>query len=64
VLSALAWISAPAMSSSPEVEVGCTSWSDGADGPITTILSLKNPGAVLFWTACENGTLLIVPGGP
>jgi hypothetical protein len=64
VSRAVAWISAPAISSSPDVEVGCTSWSEGADGPITTTLSLNIPRGVRSWTACENGMLLIVPGGP
>ena len=61
----VAWISAPAISvSSPVVEVGCTSWSDGADGPITTSLSLNVPGFVFPCTTRENDTLSIVPGGP
>ena len=65
VSSAFACISAPAISSSsPVVEVGCTSWSDGADGPITTSLSLNIPRGVRPCTTCENGTALTVPGGP
>ena len=65
VSSALAWISAPAISSSPPVvEVGWTSCRDGADGPITTSLSLNVPGGVFPSTTFENEMLLIVPGGP
>ena len=62
---AFAWISAPDISSSaPVVEVGWTSWSDGADGPTTTSLSRKVPGGVLPSHDRENEIVWIVPGGP
>ena len=44
VSSAFAWISAPGITRPRSCDVGWTSWSDGAIGPTTTILSLKKPG--------------------
>jgi hypothetical protein len=61
---AFAWISGPDISSSPVVEVGWTSCSEGAVAPMTTILSLKNPGSVSPRTTVEYETDSIVPGGP
>ena len=61
---AFAWISAPDISPLPVVDVGCTSWSDGAEGPTTTILLRKKPRGILPCTTRENETVRTVPGGP
>src|SRR5438132_10662395 len=61
---AFAWISGPDICSLPDVDVECTSCSDGATTPTTTIfprtaLGLKFPSYAL--TNDKYGT---VPGGP
>ena len=63
VATAFAWISGPGIRSSPN-ETGWTSCSDGAQGPTTTILSLKKPGSNFPSSTRENETEGIVPTGP
>jgi hypothetical protein len=45
---ACACTSGPAISSSPEVGVGCRSWRTWDEAPMTTILSRKNPRGIFL----------------
>ena len=61
---AFAWISAPDISTSPEVEVAWTSCSVGAVPPTTTVAPRTTAGSNFPVSTCEkerNGT---APGGP
>ena len=64
VAAELAWISAPAIRSSPEDEVGWTSCSDGDAGPTITIFPRSvEAGTLPSWTR-EKETVSTVRGGP
>ena len=61
---ALAWISGPDISPSPVVGVGCTSCRLGAEAPITTVRPRNRESLRRARSACENDTVVNVPGGP
>ena len=64
VAAELAWISAPGIRSSPEEEVGCTSCSEGATGPTTTILPRSRASGTLPSDQRSRTGTSHVRGGP
>ena len=60
----LAWISGPAITRPSPTGVACTSCSEDAVAPATTMRSLKVPGGVRPSTSRENDIVSTVPGRP
>ena len=64
VATACACTSAPGISSLSEVGTACTSWTEGALTPTTTVLPSKASGSTSPLRTFENEWVGIVSGGP